>query len=129
MVSADERDTGLRYILNYGHTLGHVLEQATDFALRHGECVAIGTVFAGWLAQALGRISESRAIEHETVVRSYGLPWQLPEGLAVDKLIALMRLDKKATDGLTFVLDGPAGTELVRDVPEEVVAEVRAAMP
>lgn len=64
IVSADERDTGLRHVLNYGHTLGHALEVATDFRLRHGEAVAVGTVFAGRLARALGRIDERRAAEH-----------------------------------------------------------------
>lgn len=49
VVTADERDSGRRHILNYGHTLGHALERATDYALRHGEGVAIGTVFAGRL--------------------------------------------------------------------------------
>lgn len=128
IVAADERDTGLRHILNYGHTLGHALERATDFALRHGEGVAIGTVFAGRLAGALGRIGPERVAEHLEVVRSYGLPHLLPAGTGTAELIALMRLDKKATGGLAFVLDGPRGAELVPGVPESVVAEVLDAM-
>lgn len=129
VVAADERDTGLRHILNYGHTLGHALERATDFRLRHGEAVAIGTVFAGRLAGALGRIGPDRAAEHHDVVAHYGLPTALPPEVSPTALLALMRLDKKATTGLSFVLDGPRGAELVRDVPEHVVAEVLDTMP
>lgn len=128
IVSADERDTGLRHLLNYGHTLGHALERATDFRLRHGEGVAIGTVFAGRLAGALGRIPESRVAEHLDVVRHYGLPTDLPGGPGTAELIALMRLDKKATDGLAFVLDGPDGAELVSGISEDVVAAALDAM-
>jgi 5-deoxy-5-amino-3-dehydroquinate synthase len=129
VVAADERDTGLRHTLNYGHTLGHALERATDFALRHGECVAIGTVFAGRLAGALGRIGPGRVAEHEEVVRAYGLSCALPADVEPATLVSLMRLDKKATRGLSFVLDGPHGVELVQDVPEAEVVRTLAGMP
>ncbi|MEU3349642.1 3-dehydroquinate synthase family protein [Streptomyces sp. NPDC006700] len=129
IVSSDERDTGLRHLLNYGHTLGHALELATDFGLRHGEAVAVGTVFAGRLARALGRIDAERAEEHRAVVRHYRLPWRLPAGVDTDALIRLMKLDKKAQGGLAFVLDGPAGAELVPGVPEQVVKDCLAGMP
>ncbi|MEU3897258.1 3-dehydroquinate synthase family protein [Streptomyces sp. NPDC045251] len=129
VVAADERDTGLRHILNYGHTLGHALERATDFALRHGEAVAVGTVFAGRLAGALGRIDRERVAEHLEVVAHYGLPTRLPEAVDVTELVELMRRDKKATSGLAFVLDGPAGAELVRDVDEATVMGCLREMP
>jgi 5-deoxy-5-amino-3-dehydroquinate synthase len=129
IVSADERDTGLRHLLNYGHTLGHALELATDFRLRHGEGVAIGTVFAGRLARALGRIDEQRTVQHMEVVRHYGLPHELPADVSAFRLIELMLRDKKATSGLTFVLDGKDGPELVSGLPEEVVTRVLAEMP
>lgn len=129
IVAADERDSGIRHRLNYGHTLGHALERATCFALRHGEAVAVGTIFAGLLARALGRISEARLAEHLTVVRGYGLPTSLPADVGTSTLIDLMRLDKKAATGLTFVLDGPRGVELVKDVPEAIVADTLMAMP
>ncbi|MEU4180092.1 3-dehydroquinate synthase family protein [Streptomyces sp. NPDC026589] len=129
VVSADERDTGLRHILNYGHTLGHALELAGGFALRHGEAVAIGTIFAGLLAGALDRIGPERVAEHREVVEFYGLPTALPEGIETAELIRLMRRDKKALTGLAFVLDGPGGAELVHDVSEQVVAEVLERMP
>jgi 5-deoxy-5-amino-3-dehydroquinate synthase len=129
VVAADERDTGLRHILNYGHTLGHALERATDFRLRHGEAVAIGTVFAGRLAGALGRISPGRVAEHHDVVAHYGLPTALPPEVSTAALVALMRVDKKATTGLAFVLDGADGAELVQDVSEEIVVRTLQDMP
>ncbi|AUS81196.1 3-dehydroquinate synthase [Actinoalloteichus sp. AHMU CJ021] len=122
VVGQDERDTGRRHLLNYGHTLGHAVERATGYAWRHGECVAVGTVFAGELAHVLGRIDRTALEEHHAVVRDYGLPASLPPGLDHDVLISLMRADKKVTTGLTFVLGGALGPELVRDVPEAAVA-------
>ncbi len=128
VVAADERDAGLRHILNYGHTLGHALERATDFALRHGEAVGIGTVFAGRLAGLLGRIDDARVAVHEEVVAHYGLATTLPAGVDRASLVGLMRLDKKATSGLAFVLDGPDGPELVTGVDEAIVLEALASM-
>jgi 5-deoxy-5-amino-3-dehydroquinate synthase len=128
IVSADERDSGMRHLLNYGHTLGHALEAETRFALRHGEAVAIGTVFAGRLAGQLKRIGPARIREHLEVVRHYGLPWQLPDGVDIASLIRRMRLDKKAAGNLTFVLDGTAGPELVRNVPEQAARDCLESM-
>ncbi|MER7335964.1 MULTISPECIES: 3-dehydroquinate synthase family protein [unclassified Micromonospora] len=128
VVAADERDAGLRHILNYGHTLGHALEIATDFRLRHGEAVGIGTVFAGRLAGILDRVDAGRVVEHHEVVAYYGLDTALPAGVDHDELIALMRRDKKATSGLSFVLDGPTGPDLVTDVPESAVRTALAGM-
>jgi 5-deoxy-5-amino-3-dehydroquinate synthase len=129
VVARDERDAGLRHILNYGHTLGHALEIATDFEMRHGEGVAVGTVFAGRLAAALGLIDDRRADEHLEVVRHYGLPTALPGGVDPAALISIMRLDKKSTNtGLTFVLDSADGPQLVPDVPAELVTRTLETM-
>jgi 5-deoxy-5-amino-3-dehydroquinate synthase len=129
IVGADERDGGPRHLLNYGHTLGHAIEHVSGYAIKHGEAVAIGTVFAGRLAHALGRIDADRRDEHLTVVAHYGLPHSLPPGLPADGLMRSMRLDKKAAGGgLSFVLDGPAGAELVCDVPESAVRQTLDSM-
>jgi 5-deoxy-5-amino-3-dehydroquinate synthase len=130
IVARDERDAGERHLLNYGHTLGHAIEVTTGYAVRHGEAVAIGTVFAGVLAGVLGRIGDARVAEHREVVRWYGLPAALPAGIGEDELIRVMRFDKKAAgEGLAFVLDGAGGPALVRDVPVAAVTEALAAMP
>ncbi|MDI5939455.1 3-dehydroquinate synthase, partial [Micromonospora sp. DH15] len=103
------------------HPRGHARAGATGFRLRHGEAVGVGTVFAGRLAGVLGRIGPERVAEHHEVVAGYGLDPELPSDVDHDELVALMRRDKKATAGLSFVLDGPAGPELVADVPPEAV--------
>ena len=117
IVGDDEREAGRRAVLNYGHTLGHALETATNFSLAHGEAVAVGMVFAAHLAHALGRIDDARvAMHHKVIGDHYALRTTPPTGLQRGALIELMQRDKKAIDGLTFVLDGANGIETVRDV-------------
>jgi 5-deoxy-5-amino-3-dehydroquinate synthase len=129
IVASDEREGGRRALLNYGHTLAHALEIATEHRLAHGEAVAIGLIFAAHLAHVLGRIDVARVEQHlEVVGLEYGLATELPPGSQPDRLVELMRKDKKALDGLTFVLDGPTGVEVVADVPEERVHDALARM-
>ena len=130
VVASDEREGGARATLNYGHTLAHAIEIAGDHDLRHGEAVAIGLIFAAELAQRLGRIDADRVAEHRRVVGAYDLPLTLPTGLENSELIALMGRDKKALDGITFVLDGPDGVESVSGVNvsliEDAIDAIRA---
>ncbi len=122
VVEADEREGGRRALLNYGHTLAHAIEIATDHEIAHGEAVAIGLVFAAELAFELDRVDEARVDEHRRIVAGeYGLRITPPEGLDAEHLLVLMARDKKALDGLTFVLDGPDGVEVVSGVPESAV--------
>ncbi len=128
IVGADEREGGRRALLNYGHTLAHALEIATEHTLAHGEAVAIGLIYAAHLAEVLGRIGPERVAEHYRVVsQAYGLGTALPAGLDDRRLVELMGRDKKALDGLTFVLDGPSGVEVVPDVAPAAVLEALAA--
>jgi 5-deoxy-5-amino-3-dehydroquinate synthase len=121
-VAADEREGGRRALLNYGHTLAHALEIATEYRLAHGEAVAIGLVFAAHLARVLDRIPDGRVDHHYAVVaEEYGLGTALPAGLRAEHLLELMRHDKKARDGLTFILDGDDGVEVVAGVSEPPV--------
>ena len=129
VVAEDEREGGRRALLNYGHTLAHALEIATEHRLAHGEAVAIGLIFAAHLAEITGRIPLERIDEHFAVVgEEYGLGTDIPAGLEPTDLIELMRRDKKALDGLTFVLDGPDGVEVVAGVPDEPVLEALGRM-
>lgn len=114
VVAEDEREGGRRAILNYGHTLGHALETATGYDLRHGEAVATGLVYAAEVARRLGRIDADRVAEHRRVVGGYDLPVTLPADVDADRIVSLFSRDKKAIGGLTFVLDGPRGVEPVR---------------
>ena len=124
IVSRDEREGGLRAVLNYGHTLGHALEIATHFSLAHGEAVAVGLKFAALLARSLGRIDDSRVAYHDAVIsQEYGLSTAMPGGLVASELVELMKRDKKSSGGLTFMLDGARGIEMVRDVPENNVLD------
>jgi 5-deoxy-5-amino-3-dehydroquinate synthase len=123
VVASDEREGDRRAILNYGHTLGHALETAGRYDLRHGEAVAVGLVFAAELAQVLGRIDEARVREHRRVVATYDLPASLPADANRDELVTLFGRDKKAIGGVTFVLDGPRGVEVVRNVDRDAIDE------
>lgn len=125
VVASDERESGRRALLNYGHTLAHALEIATGHSLAHGEAVAIGLVYAAHLAHRLGRVPASRVQQHLDIVGgSYELSTSLPPGLAPEELVTLMGRDKKVlSDGLTFVLDGPEGVEVVPGVqPADALA-------
>jgi len=123
VVAADpEERTGLRATLNYGHTLAHALESAGHYDLLHGEAVAIGLVFAAALAEALERIEPARRDRHRDLVAALGLPAQAPDGVTADRLLELMRRDKKARGGLMFVLAGPHGLEPVEDPPAAALA-------
>ncbi|MDJ0769899.1 MAG: 3-dehydroquinate synthase family protein [Ilumatobacter sp.] len=129
VVASDEREGGRRALLNYGHTLAHALETATEHRLAHGEAVAIGLIFAAHLANVLGRVGVERVDEHFAVVgEEYGLATDLPAGIEVARLLELMRRDKKALDGLTFVLDGPDGVEVVAGVDDQPVLDALARM-
>lgn len=127
IVGEDEREGGRRALLNYGHTLAHALEIETDHALAHGEAVAIGLVYAAHLAHRLGRISAERVQQHYDIVGgAYELGTSLPAGVSAERLVELMGRDKKVLgDQLTFVLDGPAGVEVVTGVPR---ADAMAAL-
>ena len=124
VVASDERETGTRAILNYGHTLGHALETSENYDLRHGEAIAIGLVFAAELAHKLGRIGQDRVEEHRLVVDQYGLSSMMPQGTDPDVIMEVMARDKKAINGLTFVLDGPDGVEVVTGVEPSIVREI-----
>jgi len=123
VVASDEREAGTRAILNYGHTLGHALETTENYDLRHGEAIAIGLVFAAELAHRLGRIDQDRVEEHRLVVDQYGLSSMMPQGIEPDVIMEVMARDKKAINGLTFVLDGPDGVEVVTGIEPSIVRE------
>ena len=129
IVAADERESGGRALLNYGHTLAHALERSSDFSLAHGEAVAVGMIYAAHLAHAMQRISQARVEEHYKVIgQTYGLKVKPDEKIDRKELIELMRHDKKAVSGLTFVLDGASGIEVVSGVSEKHLEQAFDAM-
>jgi len=124
IVSADEREGGVRALLNYGHTLAHALEIATDFSIAHGEAVAIGVLYAAHLAHRMGRIDSVRVDQHYEVVHDvYGLHHALPKEITPEQLIVDMGRDKKAIDSITFVLDSATGLEVVSGISDTKIRE------
>ncbi len=128
VVAGDERESGRRAILNYGHTLAHALETEGRYDLRHGEAVAVGLVYAAEVAHRLGRIDAARVAEHRRVVASFDLPTQVPPGLNAATLVDLFARDKKAVSGLTMVLDGPAGVETVAGLDRAVLLDAMSGV-
>ncbi|MCH2415826.1 MAG: 3-dehydroquinate synthase [Acidimicrobiales bacterium] len=123
IVVQDEKEQGKRALLNYGHTLGHAIENIGNYEIKHGEAVAIGLIYAAELAHILERIDHERVLEHRQIVESYGLPSVLPSSMSDKDLLLAMTRDKKAVDGFTFVLDGPNGLEIVKGIEEILIKE------
>jgi len=123
VVEEDERESGLRAILNYGHTIGHAIEAVSAYqAFRHGEAVAIGMVGAASIAVRLGMLDAAIARRQEALLRHLGLPVSCP-GFEVERLLGAMNHDKKLSGGqLTWVLPERIGRVAIRrDVPLAVV--------
>ncbi len=122
VVSADLRETGLRETLNYGHTLGHAIERAEDYRMRHGEAVSVGMCFAAAVARLAGRLEPAVAQRHRSVLTAVGLPVRYRAD-AWPALRAAMAVDKKARASMLrlVVLDGLAKPTIMADPPEELL--------
>lgn len=113
VVAEDLKESWLREILNYGHTLGHAIEQVEDYRIRHGEAISVGMVFAAELARGAGLIDEALVERHRRVLTALGLPttdhWsQVDPDARFAQLLEAMRRDKKSRGSLLrfVVLDG-----------------------
>jgi 3-dehydroquinate synthase len=129
VVRQDEREAGLRKILNYGHTAGHVIETLTGYsAVRHGEGVAMGMDFAARLAVRRGLCDEALVRRQQALLERFGLPTGLPK-IAPMRAIDTMRLDKKVRDGVVhFVLPRGPGSGTVEPVTtKDILATWKAA--
>jgi len=126
VVRQDEREGGLRGILNFGHTLAHAIENVAGYGeYLHGEAVAIGMVYAARLSSKLKGLSVEDSARIEKLLATLGLPVDAP-GLAWSDLRAAMAVDKKTRDGLTkFVLVDRMGHAVLGcEIPEELMEEV-----
>jgi 3-dehydroquinate synthase len=127
VVSADLREAGQREMLNYGHTLGHAIERAEGYRMRHGEAIAIGMMFAAAVARLAGRLDASTAQRHRAILTAVGLPvcyrreaWpRIREAMAVDKKTRSARLR-------LVILDGLARPGILDDPPEELLQRAYA---
>lgn len=131
VVSKDEKEAGLRAILNYGHTVAHAVESLTGYSVvNHGEAVAIGMVAAGEIAVKLGMWQAEEVQRQNVLIEKAGLPTKLPAGLDIAKIIQSLQLDKKVKAGkVRFILPTQIGAVIITDeVPEEVIHEVLQQM-
>lgn len=120
VVSRDEREGGLRAILNFGHTFGHAIETATGYTrYLHGEAVAIGMHLAARLSSTLGLLDAGEAQRITSLIRSFGLPTGISPEIGKDRILSSMELDKKAVKGdLRFVLPETIGSVRVQGIPD-----------
>lgn len=130
VVSQDEREAGLRAILNFGHTVGHAVETETGYTrLLHGEAVAIGMCLEAEMSRILGLIGSGEVSELRALVESFGLPCAVPGDLSAERLIGHMRVDKKALEGrMKFVLPEALGrVRIETGVDIDVIRRVLSA--
>jgi len=130
IVEIDEKEQGLRRILNFGHTLGHALETISQYTITHGEGVALGMIVAARLSEKMGYLKDNETKRIEALIRSAGLPWKIPKSFAGHDIIPLLRMDKKKKgDIIHFVLlkkigmpfiSGSIEPELIMAVIEEM---------
>ncbi len=126
VVSEDEKETGLRTILNYGHTVAHGLEAATKYGyFLHGEAVAIGMMAAARLSHRLELLSDEVVEYHKSILSKFGLPLDC-RGVALQDVLAAMELDKKVKGRtIRWVLLKDIGQAVIRsDVPRNEVLKV-----
>jgi 3-dehydroquinate synthase len=127
VVSQDEKEAGLRAILNYGHTIGHAVESLTGYThVLHGEAVGIGMVAASRIAVELGMWDETCDKRQFTLIEKAGLPTAIPHGVAVEDILDALQTDKKVKAGqVRFVLPLRIGEATVSDrVTSEVIRQV-----
>lgn len=132
VVSEDEREGGLRSLLNFGHTLGHAIEATTGYAVGHGQAVALGMVLEARLGERMGVTASGTAARLAAAVGRLGLPLRVPGGLDAEAVLASTRSDKKARAGRTryVLLERPGvaapGDAWLHPVPDrEVLAALR----
>ena len=125
VVTKDERDLGLRNILNYGHTIGHAIETVSDFQMEHGRAVAIGMLVAAKISNRQGILADTEMLRLRNVIGAAGLPTEMP-GYKTGDLIQSMKHDKKVLrDKVRFVLLKSIGDVFITDeVTPSLVEEV-----
>ncbi|MCL5278294.1 MAG: 3-dehydroquinate synthase [Planctomycetes bacterium] len=135
VVEEDPLEKNQRRILNYGHTIGHAVEAASDYTLLHGEAIAIGIIAAGLIEAELGLAEPGRLERVRTVLEKLGVPVKLPPNLAEDRLMDVMKHDKKAVDrwprfvlldrlGQVHQKDGQYAVPVSREIVEKVLEKL-----
>lgn len=131
VVGKDEKEAGLRALLNYGHTIGHAVESLTGYkVVNHGEAVGIGMVAAGRIAADMRMWDKTATERQNALIQKAGLPTKLPVGLDINEIIDSLQTDKKVKAGkVRFVLPTQIGAATVTDqVPPDVLQQVLLQM-
>ncbi len=131
VVSKDEKESGLREILNYGHTIGHAVESLTGYrVINHGEGVAIGMVAAGQIAVEMKLWNQESCDRQLALIEKAGLPTRLPDGMDIGAILTTLQSDKKVQSGkVRFVLPTEIGTAITTDqVTAEMIRRVLQKM-
>ncbi|WP_099240998.1 3-dehydroquinate synthase [Synechococcus sp. BDU 130192] len=129
VVSQDERESGLRAILNYGHTLGHAVESLTHYeTFVHGEGVAIGMALAGAIATRMNLWTTTETQRQDALIKKAGLPTECPNNLVIEAILETLQSDKKVKSGkVRFVLPTKIGEVLITDqVSADLITDVLA---
>ncbi len=135
VVAEDPTEKNKRRILNYGHTIGHAVESASEFKLLHGESVALGMIAAGKIETELGLVQDDRLSRIEALLKKLKMPTRIPAELKKNRLLELLSMDKKAVGqwprfvllealGTTLCKDGQWAHEVSRDVVEQCLDQV-----
>ncbi len=125
VVSLDEKETkGIRTILNFGHTIGHAIEAASQYRLQHGEAVGLGMRMAGCISYQLGLTSYRNCLRMEALLDKAGLPNKV-KGIKIESILGHMQYDKKNIEGKNrFVLMEKIGKVIVKeDIPMPIIKE------
>ena len=135
VVAEDPTEKNKRRILNYGHTIGHAVESASEFKLLHGEAVAIGMIAAGKIEAELGLVGDNRLTRIEALLNKLKVPTRIPAELKKKHLLELLSTDKKAVGqwprfvllealGTTLCREGQWAHEVSRDIVERCLDQV-----
>ncbi|HNS56341.1 MAG TPA: 3-dehydroquinate synthase, partial [Smithellaceae bacterium] len=130
IVEIDEKEQGLRRILNYGHTLGHALEAQSNFTLAHGEAVALGMIAAARISENSGYLDQASRERIERIVGEAGLPVRIPQDMATEGILSRLKMDKKKEgDLIHFVLLKKIGMPFVNGgVDDKIIIPVIEGM-
>lgn len=96
IVEKDEKESGLRQTLNFGHTIGHALENYHNYKKKHGHCISIGLVVESKIANLMGKLGNNETKMIEALLNKFNLPTTVEKGIDIDKIMEIMKIDKKA---------------------------------
>jgi 3-dehydroquinate synthase len=126
VVEIDEKEAGLRRILNFGHTVGHAIEAASKYTMSHGESVACGMIAAVRVSEQLYELPAGDRMKIEKLIEAAGLVRRIPQTIATDDILSRVKMDKKKTGGTVhFVLLKKIGMPFINGgVPEKTLRNV-----